>query len=186
MQIGASVDPEYHHARTFSIFLNQPLMATSLAMLAYNWCPSSVFVGDTYTVFAGTTVAVVGILGHFRVRKRPCAFYPEKASDDGLICNLCEHRFDSGEDRPAKRANFAAVSRSLTELQLQDSPVSILQYTSLGRRSGSDIISSALPRTAVQFREKMARRIRDMIRKPRFDSGLRLSGGDELAAGVHV
>ncbi|OAP05099.1 hypothetical protein AXX17_AT3G41090 [Arabidopsis thaliana] len=153
MQIGASVDPEYHHARTFSIFLNQPLMATSLAMLAYNWYPSSVFVGDTYTVFAGTTLAVVGILGHFR---------------------------------PAKRANFAAVSRSLTELQLQDSPVSILQYTSLGRRSGSDIISSALPRTAVQFREKMARRIRDMIRKPRFDSGLRLSGGDELAAGVHV
>ncbi|KAL6532881.1 hypothetical protein OROGR_013841 [Orobanche gracilis] len=28
--------------------------------------PSSVFVGDTYTYFAGITMAVVGILGHFR------------------------------------------------------------------------------------------------------------------------
>ncbi|CAD5321054.1 unnamed protein product [Arabidopsis thaliana] len=65
MQIGASVDPEYHQAHAFSIFLTQPLMATSLAMLAYNWYPSSVFVGDTYTVFAGMTMAVVGILGHF-------------------------------------------------------------------------------------------------------------------------
>ena len=28
--------------------------------------PSSVFVGDTYTYFAGMSLAVVGILGHFR------------------------------------------------------------------------------------------------------------------------
>jgi hypothetical protein len=28
--------------------------------------PSSVFVGDTYTYFAGMALAVVGILGHFR------------------------------------------------------------------------------------------------------------------------
>lgn len=28
--------------------------------------PSSVFVGDTYTYFAGMAMAVVGILGHFR------------------------------------------------------------------------------------------------------------------------
>jgi UDP-N-acetylglucosamine--dolichyl-phosphate N-acetylglucosaminephosphotransferase len=65
MQIGASVDTEYHQAHAFSIYLTQPLMATSLAMLAYNWYPSAVFVGDTYTVFAGMTMAVVGILGHF-------------------------------------------------------------------------------------------------------------------------
>uniref|UniRef100_A0A1J3HLE8 UDP-N-acetylglucosamine--dolichyl-phosphate N-acetylglucosaminephosphotransferase n=1 Tax=Noccaea caerulescens TaxID=107243 RepID=A0A1J3HLE8_NOCCA len=65
MQIGATVDPEYHQAHAFSIYLTQPLMATSLALLAYNWYPSSVFVGDTYTVFAGMTMAVVGILGHF-------------------------------------------------------------------------------------------------------------------------
>ncbi|ESQ33346.1 hypothetical protein EUTSA_v10007732mg [Eutrema salsugineum] len=65
MQIGASVDTELRQAHAFSIYLTQPLMATSLAMLAYNWYPSTVFVGDTYTVFAGMTMAVVGILGHF-------------------------------------------------------------------------------------------------------------------------
>jgi hypothetical protein len=96
MQIGASTDPEYKLAHAFSIYLVQPLLATSLALLSYNWylivylyhfislyshmtesssltvcCsrsryPSSVFVGDTYTYFAGMTMAVVGILGHFR------------------------------------------------------------------------------------------------------------------------
>jgi len=34
--------------------------------LAWFRYPSSVFVGDTYTYFAGMTMAVVGILGHFR------------------------------------------------------------------------------------------------------------------------
>lgn len=90
MQIGTSTDLEYQQAHTFSIYLVQPLLATSLALLAFNWyssitewegssmrttnpcfplCrrfPSSVFVGDTYTYFAGMTMAVVGILGHFR------------------------------------------------------------------------------------------------------------------------
>lgn len=94
MQIGASTDPEYKQAHAFSIYLVQPLLATSLALLSYNWwnfftidqvacylllCikiwkfsvrgfryPSSVFVGDTYTYFAGMTMAVVGILGHYR------------------------------------------------------------------------------------------------------------------------
>jgi UDP-N-acetylglucosamine--dolichyl-phosphate N-acetylglucosaminephosphotransferase len=40
-------------------------VATSLGLLAFNWYPSSVFVGDTYTYFAGMALAVVGILGHF-------------------------------------------------------------------------------------------------------------------------
>uniref|UniRef100_A0A0A0L0F0 UDP-N-acetylglucosamine--dolichyl-phosphate N-acetylglucosaminephosphotransferase n=1 Tax=Cucumis sativus TaxID=3659 RepID=A0A0A0L0F0_CUCSA len=62
MQIGASTDPEYKQAHAFSIYLVQPLLATSLGLLAYNWYPSSVFVGDTYTYFAGMTMAVVGIL----------------------------------------------------------------------------------------------------------------------------
>ncbi|KDO42333.1 hypothetical protein CISIN_1g014480mg [Citrus sinensis] len=66
MQIGASLDPEYKQAHAFSIYLVQPLLATSLALFSYNWYPSSVFVGDTYTYFAGMTMAVVGILGHFR------------------------------------------------------------------------------------------------------------------------
>ncbi|KAK8336734.1 hypothetical protein V6Z12_A09G139600 [Gossypium hirsutum] len=65
MQIGASSDPEYKQAHAFSIYLVQPLLATSLALLSYNWYPSSVFVGDTYTYFAGMTMAVVGILGHY-------------------------------------------------------------------------------------------------------------------------
>ncbi|XP_073142949.1 uncharacterized protein [Henckelia pumila] len=65
MQIGAATDPEYKQAHAFSIYLAQPLLATSLALLSYNWYPSSVFVGDTYTYFAGMTMAVIGILGHF-------------------------------------------------------------------------------------------------------------------------
>lgn len=65
MQIGASADPEYKQAHAFSIYLVQPLLATSLALLSYNWYPSSVFVGDTYTYFSGMTMAVVGILGHY-------------------------------------------------------------------------------------------------------------------------
>ncbi len=34
-------------------------------ILTHNRYPSKVFVGDTYTYFAGMTFAVVGILGHF-------------------------------------------------------------------------------------------------------------------------
>lgn len=64
-QIGATTDPEYKQAHAFSIYLVQPLLATCLALLSYNWYPSSVFVGDTFTYFAGMTMAVVGILGHF-------------------------------------------------------------------------------------------------------------------------
>jgi len=42
-----------------------PFITTSSALLYYNWYPSKVFVGDTYTYFAGMTFAVVGITGHF-------------------------------------------------------------------------------------------------------------------------
>ncbi|KAF6150108.1 hypothetical protein GIB67_035718 [Kingdonia uniflora] len=66
MQIGGSTDSEYKQAHAFSIYLVQPLLTTTLALLCYNWYPSSVFVGDTYTYFAGMAMAVVGILGHFR------------------------------------------------------------------------------------------------------------------------
>lgn len=37
MQIGASLDPEYKQAHAFSIYLVQPLLATSLALFSYNW-----------------------------------------------------------------------------------------------------------------------------------------------------
>lgn len=42
-----------------------PLAGTTLALLASNWYPSEVFVGDTFTYFAGMALAVAGILGHF-------------------------------------------------------------------------------------------------------------------------
>lgn len=64
MQIG-SLGSDRHQAHAFSIYLMQPMVGVSLGLLAYNWHPSSVFVGDTYTYFAGMTLAVVGILGHF-------------------------------------------------------------------------------------------------------------------------
>jgi UDP-N-acetylglucosamine--dolichyl-phosphate N-acetylglucosaminephosphotransferase len=42
-----------------------PLVATTYGLLRFNWYPSRVFVGDTYTYFAGMSIAVAGILGHF-------------------------------------------------------------------------------------------------------------------------
>lgn len=65
MQIGMSSDTEYKQAHAFSIYLIQPLLGASLGLLSYNWYPSSVFVGDTFTYFAGMALAVAGILGHF-------------------------------------------------------------------------------------------------------------------------
>mmetsp|Transcript_39759 Transcript_39759/g.66701 ORF Transcript_39759/g.66701 Transcript_39759/m.66701 type:complete len:404 (-) Transcript_39759:678-1889(-) len=52
-------------AHLFSAYLMLPFIATTLALLVFNWYPSKVFVGDTFTYFAGMTFAVVGILGHF-------------------------------------------------------------------------------------------------------------------------
>lgn len=49
----------------FSLYLMLPLAATTLALLLFNWYPSEVFVGDTFTYFAGMAIAVAGILGHF-------------------------------------------------------------------------------------------------------------------------
>jgi len=56
----ASVD-----GHLFSLYLMLPLAATSLGLLWHNWFPAAVFVGDTYTYFAGMALAVAGILGHF-------------------------------------------------------------------------------------------------------------------------
>ncbi|KAF5182751.1 Udp-n-acetylglucosamine--dolichyl-phosphate n-acetylglucosaminephosphotransferase [Thalictrum thalictroides] len=65
MQIGSSTDSEYKQTHAFSIYLIQPLLTTTLALLSFNWYPSSVFVGDTFTYFAGMALAVAGTLGHF-------------------------------------------------------------------------------------------------------------------------
>ncbi|KAF5184001.1 Udp-n-acetylglucosamine--dolichyl-phosphate n-acetylglucosaminephosphotransferase, partial [Thalictrum thalictroides] len=65
IQIGSSTNPKYQLDHAFSIILVQPLLTTTLALISFNWYPASVFVGDTYTYFAGTTLLVVGILGNF-------------------------------------------------------------------------------------------------------------------------
>ncbi|WIA39837.1 hypothetical protein OEZ86_013287 [Tetradesmus obliquus] len=57
--------PEVRDAHLFSVYLSLPLAATTLGLLVFNWYPSAVFVGDTFTYFAGMTIAVAGILGHF-------------------------------------------------------------------------------------------------------------------------
>eukprot|EP00922_Rhytidocystis_sp_ex-Travisia-forbesii_P027924 GHVS01040982.1.p1 GENE.GHVS01040982.1~~GHVS01040982.1.p1 ORF type:complete len:433 (+),score=48.44 GHVS01040982.1:68-1366(+) len=49
----------------FSLLMSMPFFACSVSLFCYNWFPSSVFVGDTYTYFAGMYFAVVGIFGHF-------------------------------------------------------------------------------------------------------------------------
>ncbi|KAF0976103.1 hypothetical protein FDP41_004778 [Naegleria fowleri] len=49
----------------FSIVCIIPFIAVSFGLLYYNWYPSEVFVGDTFTYFAGMTLAVTGIMGHF-------------------------------------------------------------------------------------------------------------------------
>jgi len=59
--VGASM----HDAHIFSLCLTAPFLACTLGLLAHNWYPSKVFVGDTYTYFAGMTLGVAGILGHF-------------------------------------------------------------------------------------------------------------------------
>ncbi|ONM25977.1 UDP-glcnac-adolichol phosphate glcnac-1-p-transferase [Zea mays] len=65
MRIASSTDIETQQAHEFSIYLVLPFLTISLALLAFNWYPSIVFVGDTYTYFAGMALAVIGILGHF-------------------------------------------------------------------------------------------------------------------------
>ncbi|KAH0972326.1 hypothetical protein GBA52_024482 [Prunus armeniaca] len=101
MQIGASADSEYKMAHAFSLYLVQPLLATSLALFSYNWYPSSAFVGDTYTYFAGMTMAVAGILGHFRCLAGivPCPRHrlPKFDPGTGLLTGTNDGTLDDGE-----------------------------------------------------------------------------------------
>lgn len=48
-----------------SLQLLLPFLFCSLALYKFNRFPAKVFVGDSYCYFAGMTLAVVGILGHF-------------------------------------------------------------------------------------------------------------------------
>eukprot|EP00793_Prasinoderma_coloniale_P003079 PRCOL_00006546-RA len=60
-----AVDGARYEAHLLSVFLMGPFYAATAALLLFNWYPSTVFVGDTYTYFAGMTFAVAGVLGHF-------------------------------------------------------------------------------------------------------------------------
>lgn len=59
---GAPVAAKNH---LFAVTVMLPFVATTLALLRANWFPARVFVGDTFTNYAGMTLAVVAILGHF-------------------------------------------------------------------------------------------------------------------------
>ncbi|KAF5835513.1 glycosyl transferase family 4-domain-containing protein [Dunaliella salina] len=61
----AATAPAVRDGHLFSAYLMMPLAATTMGLLVHNWYPSRVFVGDTFTYFAGMTLAVAGILGHF-------------------------------------------------------------------------------------------------------------------------
>jgi UDP-N-acetylglucosamine--dolichyl-phosphate N-acetylglucosaminephosphotransferase len=57
--------PTTTSTHSFSLYLMLPYIATTIALLLFNWYPSQVFVGDTYTYFSGMSFAVVAILCHF-------------------------------------------------------------------------------------------------------------------------
>jgi len=61
IQLGGPSAPQHY----LSLFLIFPFLSVSLALICYNWYPSRVFVGDSFTYFSGITLAVAGILGHF-------------------------------------------------------------------------------------------------------------------------
>lgn len=52
-----------HHM--FSIDMMLPFCAVTMGLLAHNWYPSRVFVGDTFCYFAGMSFAMAAILGHY-------------------------------------------------------------------------------------------------------------------------
>lgn len=52
-------------AHLFSLYFMLPFVGVTSALLAHNWFPAKLFVGDTFCYFSGMTLAVVGILGHF-------------------------------------------------------------------------------------------------------------------------
>lgn len=60
----AGTVPALRDGHLFSAYLLLPLAFTSLGLLYFNWYPSAVFVGDTFTYFGGMAIAVASILGH--------------------------------------------------------------------------------------------------------------------------
>ncbi|CAJ0943591.1 unnamed protein product, partial [Mesorhabditis belari] len=58
-------DPIECYYNWLSIYFLLPFITTSLILYNFNKYPARVFVGDTYCYWAGMTLAVVAILGHF-------------------------------------------------------------------------------------------------------------------------
>ncbi|KAJ6912648.1 hypothetical protein NC651_015162 [Populus alba x Populus x berolinensis] len=141
MQIGASADPEYQQAHAFSVYLVQPLLATSLALLSYNWYPSSVFVGDTYTYFAGMTMAVVGILGHFR-------FDPQTGlltgTNDGTLVNFYLRMFGRKTENSLCMHLLLVQRRNLIKIRVL-APISSCVITELFRKIDTPPVSPSPP-----------------------------------------
>lgn len=65
IEIHLKITPTSTLNHTFSLFFMLPFIATTSALWCYNWFPSRVFVGDTFTYFSGMCFAVVAILCHF-------------------------------------------------------------------------------------------------------------------------
>lgn len=65
VEISLNLTPTSSTNHTFSLFFMIPFVATTSALWCYNWFPSRVFVGDTFTYFSGMCFAVVAILCHF-------------------------------------------------------------------------------------------------------------------------
>lgn len=63
LEIAAGRDT--HGCHQLSLCLVAPFVATTLGLLYHNWYPAAVFVGDSYTYFAGMALSVAGVLGHF-------------------------------------------------------------------------------------------------------------------------
>ena len=104
---------------TLSVVFLPPFIATTLALLRSNWYPARVFVGDTFTNYAGMALAVVAILGHFPVmllllmapqlvnfvvsipqlfKLRPCPSHRLPTYDEGRELLRCFRRQRPGDD----------------------------------------------------------------------------------------
>lgn len=63
LELAAGAEATGPHMQSAALML--PFCGVTLALLLFNLCPASVFVGDTFCYFAGMTLAVAGIQGHF-------------------------------------------------------------------------------------------------------------------------
>ncbi|KHJ83617.1 glycosyltransferase, group 4 family [Oesophagostomum dentatum] len=63
IQVNRVADQHWDHL--LSLYFLIPFIACTLALYQFNKYPARVFVGDTFCYWAGMTLAVVSILGHF-------------------------------------------------------------------------------------------------------------------------